>query len=231
LFLSFQAGIFPSGFPIRCMKTPEVIARLAQLRIIPVIVIDNADDAKPLAEALLAGGLPCAEVTFRTAAALDAIRIIAQVPGMLVGAGTVLKPEQAQAAADAGAQFIVTPGFNPRVVSYCVSRGIPITPGVSDPTSIELALEHGLDVVKFFPAEACGGLPYLKAIAAPYSMMRFIPTGGIEPGNLQSYLAFPKIVACGGTWMVKADLLKNRDWAKITQLTREAVALAQTPAK
>ncbi len=211
------------------MKTAEVIARLAQLRVIPVIVIENAADAKPLAEALLAGGLPCAEVTFRTAAALEAIKAIAQIPGMLVGAGTVLKPEQAQAAADAGAQFIVTPGFNPRVVGACLSHGIPITPGVSDPTSIEMALEHGLDVVKFFPAEACGGLPYLKAIAAPYSMMRFIPTGGIEPGNLREYLAFPKIVACGGTWMVQADLLKNRDWARVTELTRAAVALAQTP--
>ncbi len=213
------------------MKTAEVISRLAQLRVIPVIVIDNAADAKPLAEALLAGGLPCAEVTFRTAAALEAIRAIAEIPGMLVGAGTVLKPEQAQAAADAGAQFIVTPGFNPRVVSYCVGHGIPITPGVSDPTSIEMALEHGLDVVKFFPAEACGGLSYLKAIAGPYSMMRFIPTGGIEPGNLGDYLAFPKVVACGGTWMVKADLLKNRDWAKITQLTKAAVELAQASKK
>ena len=209
------------------MKTPEVIARLAQLRVIPVIVLENAADAQPLAEALLAGGLPCAEITFRTAAALDAIRAIAQVPGMLVGAGTVLKPEQAQAAADAGAQFIVTPGFNPRVVSYCVSRGIPITPCVSDPTSIEMALEHGLDVVKFFPAEACGGLPYLKAIAAPYSMMRFIPTGGIEPGNLRDYLAFPKIVACGGSWMVKPELLKARDWSIVTALAAEAVLLAK----
>jgi 2-dehydro-3-deoxyphosphogluconate aldolase/(4S)-4-hydroxy-2-oxoglutarate aldolase len=213
------------------MKTADVIARLAQLRVIPVIILDNAADAQPLAEALLAGGLPCAEVTFRTAAALEAISIMAKVPGLLVGAGTVLKPEQAQAAADAGAQFIVTPGFNPRVVSYCVDHGIPITPGVSNPTIIEMALEHGLNVVKFFPAEASGGLPYLKAIAAPYGMMRFIPTGGIEPGNLRDYLAFPKVVACGGSWMVKPDLLKARDWPKITALAAEAVALAKSEKK
>jgi 2-dehydro-3-deoxyphosphogluconate aldolase / (4S)-4-hydroxy-2-oxoglutarate aldolase len=213
------------------MKTADVIARLAQLRVIPVIILDNAADAQPLAEALLAGGLPCAEVTFRTAAALEAISIMAKVPGLLVGAGTVLKPEQAQAAADAGAQFIVTPGFNPRVVSYCVDHGIPITPGVSNPTIIEMALEHGLNVVKFFPAEASGGLPYLKAIAAPYGMMRFIPTGGIEPGNLRDYLAFPKVVACGGSWMVKPDLLKARDWPKITALAAEAVALAKSDKK
>ncbi len=213
------------------MKTADVIARLAQLRLVPVIILDNADDAQPLAEALLAGGLPCAEVTFRTAAALEAISIMAQVPGLLVGAGTVLKPEQAQAAADAGAQFIVTPGFNPRVVSYCVSHGIPITPGVSNPTIIEMAIEHGLDVVKFFPAEASGGLPYLKAIAAPYGAMRYIPTGGIEPANLRDYLAFPKVVACGGSWMVKPDLLKARDWAKITALAAEAVALAKSDKK
>jgi len=213
------------------MKTADVIARLAQLRVIPVIILDNAADAQPLAEALLAGGLPCAEVTFRTAAALEAISIMAKVPGLLVGAGTVLKPEQAQAAADAGAQFIVTPGFNPRVVSYCVDHGIPITPGVSNPTIIEMALEHGLNVVKFFPAEASGGLPYLKAIAAPYGMMRFIPTGGVEPGNLRDYLAFPKVVACGGSWMVKPDLLKARDWPKITALAAEAVALAKSDKK
>jgi 2-dehydro-3-deoxyphosphogluconate aldolase/(4S)-4-hydroxy-2-oxoglutarate aldolase len=209
------------------MKTADVIARLAQLRLVPVIILENAADARPLAEALLAGGLPCAEVTFRTAAALEAISIMAQVPGLLVGAGTVLKPEQAQAAADAGAQFIVTPGFNPRVVGYCVSHGIPITPGVSNPTIIEMALDHGLDVVKFFPAEASGGLPYLKAIAAPYGAMRFIPTGGIEPSNLRDYLAFPKVVACGGSWMVKPDLLKARDWPQITALAAAAVALAQ----
>jgi len=209
------------------MKTADVIARLAQLRVIPVIILDNAADAQPLAEALLAGGLPCAEVTFRTAAALEAISIMAKVPGLLVGAGTVLKPEQAQAAADAGAQFIVTPGFNPRVVSYCVDHGIPITPGVSNPTIIEMALEHGLNVVKFFPAEASGGLPYLKAIAAPYGMMRFIPTGGIEPGNLRDYLAFPKVVACGGSWMVKPELLKARDWSIVTALAAEAVLLAK----
>ncbi len=209
------------------MKTAEVVTRLAQLRVVPVLALEDAADAQPLAEALLAGGLPCAEVTFRTAAALESIRAFAQVPGMLVGAGTVLKPEQAQAAADAGAQFIVTPGFNPRVVSYCTSHGLSIIPGISDPTSVEMALEHGLDVVKFFPAEACGGVKYLKAIAAPYSMMRFMPTGGIEASNLKSYLAFPKVVACGGTWMVRPELIKARDWARVTLLAREAIELAQ----
>jgi len=209
------------------MKTAEVIARLAQLRVIPVMALEDAADAKPLAEALLAGGLPCAEVTFRTAAALESMRAFAQVPGMLVGAGTVLKPEQAQAAADAGAQFMVTPGFNPRVVTYCLSHGLSIVPGISDPTSVEMALEHGLEVVKFFPAEACGGVKYLKAISAPYSMMRFIPTGGIEPSNLKSYLAFPKVVACGGTWMVRPELLKEKNWKLVTELAREAVELAR----
>jgi 2-dehydro-3-deoxyphosphogluconate aldolase / (4S)-4-hydroxy-2-oxoglutarate aldolase len=209
------------------MKTAEVVSHLSHLRVIPVIVLEDAAAAPSLAEALLAGGLPCAEITFRTAAALEAIRAIAQIPGMLVGAGTVLKPEQAQAAADAGAQFIVTPGFNPRVVGYCVNHGIPITPGVCNPTDIEMALDHGLDVVKFFPAEACGGIKMLKAIAGPYAMMRFIPTGGIEPANLRSYLEFSKVVACGGSWMVKPELLKARDWGKISQLAREAVELAK----
>jgi 2-dehydro-3-deoxyphosphogluconate aldolase/(4S)-4-hydroxy-2-oxoglutarate aldolase len=211
------------------MKTTDVINRLAQLRVIPVIVLENAADALPLAEALLAGGLPCAEITFRTAAALEAIRVMAQVPGLLVGAGTVLKPEQAEAAADAGAQFIVTPGFNPRVVGYCVDHGIPITPGASNPTDISLALDHGLEVVKFFPAEAMGGLKTLKAIAAPFGAVRYIPTGGIEPSNLRDYLAFPKVVACGGSWIVKPEYLKARDWAVVTALAREAVAFAHAP--
>ena len=208
------------------MKTPEVIARLMKLRVVPVIVIEDAADAQPLGEALLAGGLPIAEVTFRTPAALEAIRVLARIPGMFVGAGTVLKPEQAQAAADAGAQFIVSPGFNPRVVKYCVDHGLTIIPGVSNPTIIEMALEQGIEFVKFFPAEASGGLDYLKAIAGPYPMMRFMPTSGIEPGNMGHYLAYPKVVAVGGSWMVRPELLKTRNWATVTKLTREAVELA-----
>lgn len=205
----------------------EILNRLGALRLVPVVKIDRADDAAPLAEALLQGGLPCAEITFRTAAAAEAIRRASAVPGMLVGAGTVLSPAQVDDALAAGAQFIVSPGFNPKVVGYCVEKGVPITPGTSNPTDIEMALEFGLEVVKFFPAEAFGGLKTLKAISAPYGMVRFMPTGGIDPQNLAAYLGFAKVLACGGSWMVKEDLLAARDFASIARLTAEAVKLAQ----
>src|SRR5262245_51314153 len=172
--------------------------RLRDARIVPVIVIDDPSDAIPLGEALLAGGLSCAEITFRTPRAGEALqRIAAEVPSLLAGAGTVLTPEQAAAARDAGAQFIVAPGFNPRVVDYCLERDIPVYPGVATPTEVEAAREKGLRVLKFFPAEPVGGLAYLKAIAAPYVDVEFIPTGGINATNLASYLAFKKVVACG----------------------------------
>ena len=206
----------------------DLFQLIARMKIIPVVAIDDASQAVSLAEALLAGGLPCAEVTFRTDAAVDAIRAIAGVEKMLVGAGTVLNTEQARRAVEAGAQFVVSPGFNPEVVGYCVENGIPITPGVCTPTDIEGALYFNLDVLKFFPAEAFGGLKTLKAMSAPYGMVQFIPTGGINVGNLKTYLDFPKVLACGGSWMVKSDLIKAGKFDEIERLTAEAVAIAES---
>jgi 2-dehydro-3-deoxyphosphogluconate aldolase/(4S)-4-hydroxy-2-oxoglutarate aldolase len=203
----------------------EKFQEVLKLRIIPVVAIHDAENAEPLAEALLEGGLPCAEITFRTDAAADAITRIARNKEMLVGAGTVLKIEQARQAMDCGACFIVSPGFNPKVVQFCLENGIPVTPGTSTPTDIEKALDFGLDIVKFFPAEAFGGIKTLKAISAPYGMMRFIPTGGIGPHNILDYLESPKIPACGGSWMVKSDLIASKNFAEIGRLTREAVEL------
>ncbi|MBR7019695.1 MAG: bifunctional 4-hydroxy-2-oxoglutarate aldolase/2-dehydro-3-deoxy-phosphogluconate aldolase [Lachnospiraceae bacterium] len=201
-----------------------ILEQFGQYGIIPVVKIDRAEDAEPLAKALCDGGLPMAEVTFRTAAAADAIAAMTKAyPQMLVGAGTVLTTAQVDAAVAAGAKFIVSPGLNPKVVSYCVEKGIPVTPGISSPSEIEQALELGLDVVKFFPAEASGGLAKIKAMAAPYGGIRFMPTGGINADNLNSYLAYDRVLACGGSWMVSADLINAGDFAKITELTREAV--------
>jgi 2-dehydro-3-deoxyphosphogluconate aldolase / (4S)-4-hydroxy-2-oxoglutarate aldolase len=205
-------------------KMTEICNKLGQLKLIPVVVIEDAADARPLAEALIEGGLPCAEVTFRTAAAPQAIAAMSQLPGLLLGAGTVLTVDQAKQAVDSGAEFIVTPGFNPKVVGYCVDNDIPITPGVCTPTEIEAALGFGLDVVKFFPAEACGGLATLKAISGPYPMMKFIPTGGISVANIGTYLAFEKVLACGGSWIVKKDLIAAKKFDDIAQLTRYAVS-------
>ena len=204
----------------------EVLSKIQLMGIVPVIKLDDAKDAVPLAKALCDGGLPCAEVTFRTAAAEESIRLMREAfPDMLIGAGTVLTTEQVDLAMNAGATFIVSPGLNPKVVSYCLERNIPITPGCSTPSDIEAALELGLEVVKFFPAEAAGGLAMIKAMAAPYVNVKFMPTGGINASNLTSYLDFPKIIACGGSWMVKYDLLKAGDFEKITQLTKEAVTM------
>jgi 2-dehydro-3-deoxyphosphogluconate aldolase / (4S)-4-hydroxy-2-oxoglutarate aldolase len=201
--------------------------RFAALRIVPVIVIDDPEDAVPLAAALRDGGLPCAEITLRTPRALEALRrIAAEVPDMLVGAGTVLTPEQAGAARDAGARFMVAPGFNPAVVDYCLAQEIPVFPGVCTPTEIERALGHGLSVLKFFPAEPMGGLAFLKAIAAPYTGVSFMPTGGIGPSNLASYLGFSRVVACGGSWMAPNDLIATRQFDQIRSVTQAAVALA-----
>lgn len=202
----------------------EILAKLGNLGLIPVVKIDNAKDAVPLGEALIEGGLPVAEITFRTAAAEEAIQnITGSLKDILVGAGTVLSVEQAQRAIAAGAAFIVSPGFNPQVVEFCVKNNIPITPGCSNPTDIEMAMGYGLDVVKFFPAEAFGGLNTLKAISAPYSMIKFIPTGGIDTKNLNDYLGFNKVLACGGSWMVKDELIKNGNFKEISRLSREAV--------
>ena len=201
-----------------------ILEQFGRLGIIPVVKIDRAEDAEPLAKALIEGGLPVAEVTFRTAAAADAIAAMTKAyPDMLVGAGTVLTTAQVDAAVAAGAKFIVSPGFNPKVVGYCVENKIPITPGVSSPSEIEQALEFGLEVVKFFPAEASGGLAKIKAMAAPYGNIRFMPTGGINPDNLNSYLQFDKVLACGGSWRVPGDLINAGDFAKIRELTSEAV--------
>lgn len=201
-----------------------IIDELGKIGIVPVIKIDDAEKAVPIARALLAGGIPCAEVTFRTAQAEEAIKKIKkEVPGVLLGAGTVLTIDQVDRAAAAGAQFVVTPGFNPKIVDHCLSRGIPVTPGCSNPSDIEMALERGLDVIKFFPAEQSGGLDYIKAVAAPYPNLRFMPTGGINAGNIAQYIAFDKIVACGGSWMVGADIINSGEYEKITALSREAV--------
>ncbi len=202
--------------------------RINALKLIPVVVLDDAKDATPLAEALIEGGLPCAEVTFRTAAAAASIKAISQYPKIALGAGTVLTIDQVKEAVDSGARYIVTPGFNPKVVGYCVENNIPITPGVCAPTQIEMGLEFGLKVMKFFPAEAYGGLKTLKAICAPYNMVKFIPTGGIGPANVRDYLAFDKVFACGGSWMVKRDLVTSGNFAEITRLTKEAVELIKT---
>lgn len=205
----------------------SVLGRIRAMRIVPVIVIDDPADAVPLAAALIAGGLPCAEVTFRTPRALGALRrIAADQPEMLAGAGTVLTPVQAAEARDAGAQFIVAPGFNPAVVDYCLGHDIPVFPGVATPTEIEMALGRGLSALKFFPAEPIGGLPYLKAIAAPYAGVSFIPTGGVAPGNLATYLAFSRVVACGGSWMAPGEWIAAKQFDRIRETSREAVALA-----
>ncbi len=197
---------------------------LYSIGLIPVIKIEDPEDAVPLAKALIDGGLPAAEITFRTACAAEAIKKITDTyPEMLVGAGTVLTKEQVDAAIAAGSKFIVSPGLNPKVTSHCLSKGVPMLPGCSNPSDIEAALELGLTTVKFFPAEAAGGLPMLKAMAAPYGQLTFMPTGGINAGNLLDYLKFNKIIACGGSFMVKDDLIREKKWDEITALTKNAV--------
>ncbi len=202
--------------------------KIAQLGVVPVVAIEDAKDATGLGAALLAGGLACAEITFRTAAAAESIRTMAEnFPDLLVGAGTVLTVEQAQQALDNGAKFIVTPGFDADVVEFSLEHDTPIFPGVATPTEINMAMKYGLTALKFFPAQALGGIPALKAIAAPYGGIRFIPTGGISPQNLGDYLAIPAVLACGGSWLVKKSLIAAGEFEKITQLTQEAVALVK----
>lgn len=206
----------------------KVLEQIEKIGIIPVVVLEDAKDAEPLAKALCEGGLPCAEVTFRTEAAEESIRIMTEkYPDMLVGAGTVLTAEQVNRAVDAGAKFIVSPGLNPTVVEYCIQRGIPVTPGTANPSNVETALEFGLDVVKFFPAEPLGGLAMIKAMAAPYVGVKFMPTGGINASNVRDYLSYDRILACGGSWMVKGDLIKAGDFRKVTELTREAADIVK----
>jgi 2-dehydro-3-deoxyphosphogluconate aldolase/(4S)-4-hydroxy-2-oxoglutarate aldolase len=205
----------------------EVLKRLGELGVIPVVKIEKASDAVALGRALLAGDLPVAEITFRTAAAEEAISNIARsLPEMLVGAGTVLSVDQVKKAVAAGAKFIVSPGFNPKVVDYCVERGVPVTPGISSPSEIEMGLERGLDVLKFFPAGASGGLAFLKAITAPYAGVSFIPTGGVDPANLKEYLSFNRVHAVGGTWVAKDAMISAGKFDEITRLAKEAVTIA-----
>lgn len=206
----------------------SLVDRIQSIGLVPVVSILQLEHALPLAEALLEGGLPCAEITFRTAAAAESIRQIKQrFPELLLGAGTVLSVEQAQTALDAGAEFLVSPGTNPAVVDYCQSQRVTIFPGVCTPTEIELALSRGLNILKFFPAESMGGVKFLKAICAPYNQLRFIPTGGIEPVNIGDYLALPQVVACGGSWMVRPELMIAGEFGKIKNLASVAVGLVQ----
>lgn len=205
-----------------------VLEQFQKIGIIPVVVLDDAKDAEALGKALMEGGLPAAEVTFRTEAAEESIRIMAEkFPDMLVGAGTVLTTDQVDRAVAAGAKFIVSPGLNPKVVKYCIEKNIPVTPGTQTPTEMEQAIELGLDIVKFFPAEPAGGLKMIKAVSAPYTMLKFMPTGGISAENVREYLAFDKILACGGSWMVKKDLIKNGEFDKIKEMVAEAAAIVK----
>jgi len=206
----------------------DVLEELGRLGVVPVVKIERSKDAVELGRALLAGGLPCAEITFRTAAAEEAIlRISSNLPEIIVGAGTVLSADQADRAVSAGARFIVSPGFNPKVVDWCLEHEVPVIPGVATPTEIEMALEKGLEILKFFPAEALGGIAMLKAIAAPYGGVRFMPTGGINQDNLADYLAQPSVHCCGGSWLVRANLISAGRFDEITQLTRDAMSVVR----
>ncbi len=206
----------------------DTLHHLGQLGLIPVVAIERAEDAPKLGRALQAGGLPCAEITFRTAAAPEAIRLItAECPDVLVGAGTVLSVAQAEQAAASGARFIVSPGFDAEVVDWCLAHNMPITPGVITPTEVGLAVKKGLTVLKFFPAEAAGGVKLLKALAGPFGGVKFIPTGGISSQNLADYLSLPLVHAAGGSWMVKKQLITAGEFERITELTREAVTVVQ----
>jgi len=205
---------------------PNLNEQLQALKVIPVIAIDNAQDIIPLGKVLAENGLPAAEITFRSEAAVEAIRLLREAqPDMLIGAGTVLNKQQAMAAKEAGATFIVSPGFNPNTVKACQDIGIDIVPGINNPSTIEAALEMGLTTLKFFPAEASGGVNMVKALLAPYTNVNLMPTGGINPANIKDYLAVPRVLACGGTWMVDKKLIEAGQWDELAKLTREAVAL------
>ncbi|EGU34371.1 keto-hydroxyglutarate-aldolase/keto-deoxy-phosphogluconate aldolase [Vibrio sp. N418] len=207
----------------------DITQQLAALKVIPVIAIDNAQDIIPLGKVLADNGLPVAEITFRSTAAVEAIRLLKQAqPEMLIGAGTVLNRQQVIAAKEAGASFIVSPGFNPNTVRACQELDIPIVPGVNNPSTVEAALEMGLTTLKFFPAEASGGIAMLKSLLAPYGGIQIMPTGGINTQNINDYLAIPRVVCCGGSWMVEKSLINNGEWETIAQLTRDAVALVNS---
>ena len=206
----------------------DILATLRALKIVPIITIDDPAKAVPVADAILAGGLPCAEITFRTPGAVEALRrMTSERPNVLAGAGTVLTPEQAARAKDAGARFVLSPGLNPRVVTWCQDHDLPIYPGVCTPSDIERALELGLGVVKFFPMEQIGGLPYLKAVAAPFPGLEFMPTGGITVDNIASYLAFGRVVACGGSWMTPPHWIAAGSFDRIREAVKDAVQAAR----
>ncbi|MFN1619370.1 bifunctional 4-hydroxy-2-oxoglutarate aldolase/2-dehydro-3-deoxy-phosphogluconate aldolase [Vibrio rotiferianus] len=206
------------------MKT--ITEQLAEIKVIPVIAIDRAEDIIPLGKALAENGLPAAEITFRSDAAVEAIRLLREAqPDMLIGAGTVLNREQAIAAKEAGATFVVSPGLNPNTVKACQEIGIDIVPGVNNPSAVEAALELGITTVKFFPAEASGGINMLKSLLAPYTQLQVMPTGGINPNNVNDYLSLDRIIACGGTWMVDKKMINEGRWDEIAKLTREAAQL------
>lgn len=206
----------------------EMLKKIEGFGVVPVVVLNDAKDAAPLAKALCEGGLPCAEVTFRTEAAEESIRIMAtEFPEMLIGAGTVLTIDQVDRAVAAGAKFIVSPGFDPEIVDYCLSKNILVLPGCITPSEVAQAVKRGLTVIKFFPAEQFGGVATIKALAAPYTSVKFMPTGGISAKNLADYLGFKKIIACGGSWMVKGDLVAAGEFDKIKEMTAEAVALVK----
>jgi 2-dehydro-3-deoxyphosphogluconate aldolase / (4S)-4-hydroxy-2-oxoglutarate aldolase len=206
----------------------DVVDLLGRGGLVPVVKIDRAEDAVPLTEALMAGGLPCAEITFRTAAAPAAIRAIAEnCHEMLVGAGTVLNVAQAEQAVAAGARFIVSPGFSEAVVDWCQAHDIPVLPGVVTPTEIMAAMDKGLRVLKFFPAETYGGVAALKALSGPFGGVKYMPTGGVSAKNMAEYLALPAVHAVGGTWMVEGKLIAGGQFSEVTRLTAEAVAIAR----
>ena len=206
----------------------EIFKKFRDVGIIPVVVMEHEEQVEKLADVLCDNGLPCAEVTFRTEAAAKVIAaMVKHRPEMLVGAGTVLTTEEVDSAVDAGAKFIVSPGLNPTVVKYCQSRNIPVAPGTQTPSEMEQAISLGLDFVKFFPAEQSGGLNMIRAVVAPYSRLSFMPTGGINPDNVRQYLADDKIVACGGSWMVKQSLLDEGNWKVVAKLVKEAAAIVR----
>ena len=206
----------------------KIIEKISAMGVIPVVAIENASDAGGLGDALIEGGLPCAEITFRTAAAASAIRTLCNShPEILVGAGTVLTKSDAETAVDAGASFVVTPGFDGDLVDWCLDQSIPVIPGVMTPTDINAAINRKLNILKFFPAEAAGGVKTLKAISGPYGSIKFVPTGGITLGNLEAYLSLPNVVACGGSWLVKKDQISSGEFDTIESLVREAVQLVE----
>ncbi|MFL2651453.1 MAG: bifunctional 4-hydroxy-2-oxoglutarate aldolase/2-dehydro-3-deoxy-phosphogluconate aldolase [Anaerolineales bacterium] len=206
----------------------KIIDKISAMGVIPVVAIENASDAGGLGDALIEGGLPCAEITFRTAAAASAIRTLCNShPEILVGAGTVLTKSDAETAVDAGASFVVTPGFDGDLVDWCLDQSIPVIPGVMTPTDINAAINRKLNILKFFPAEAAGGVKTLKAISGPYGSIKFVPTGGITLGNLEAYLSLPNVVACGGSWLVQKDQISSGEFDTIESLVREAVQLVE----